>query len=217
MLLGANGQLSFTGRQRPSPAPAVCPCPWESMGHEDDTPNQPLGEGTAEHGWARPPHKGAAAPVTHLRPILGVKGGVGFSRDLWRERQPSAPVPRPALPWGAEPVPTWWRGWRLRTRPTGGAGRPLRQRPCPRRCGSGERSPPSGSASAPPGLSGSLSGPGEPLSASWGVGERPSHPVASAARHEGASTVPTVPTCRQGPQHPASPKRQSLLDGRRFL
>lgn len=32
----------------------------------------------------------AAAPITHLRPILGVKGGVGFSRDLWRECQLSA-------------------------------------------------------------------------------------------------------------------------------
>lgn len=36
--------------------------------------------------------------ITHLRPILGVKGGVGFSRDLWRECHLSAtlcPCPCP--------------------------------------------------------------------------------------------------------------------------
>lgn len=32
--------------------------------------------------------------LTHLRPILGVKGGVGFSRDLWRECQLSATLCR---------------------------------------------------------------------------------------------------------------------------
>lgn len=35
----------------------------------------------------RTPKRGTTAPITHLRPILGVKGGVGFSRDLWRECQ----------------------------------------------------------------------------------------------------------------------------------
>lgn len=33
------------------------------------------------------PKRDATVPITHLRPILGVKGGVGFSRDLWRECQ----------------------------------------------------------------------------------------------------------------------------------
>lgn len=40
----------------------------------------------------------------HLRPILGVKGGVGFSRDLWGEGQRSV-SPRPQLRWAWRPEP----------------------------------------------------------------------------------------------------------------
>lgn len=120
--------------------------------------------------------------LTHLRPILGVKGGVGFSRDLWREvssqhllppspEAPQLPEP-PRLP---ESSPTWWRDWRQRTRLTGGGGRPPRPRPCPHHCESGAHSLPSGTASSLPGPSGSQSGPGGSLSGSWG----------SRARHPG--------------------------------
>lgn len=40
----------------------------------------------------------------HLRPILGVKGGVGFSRDLWGEGRRSV-GPRPQLRWAWRPEP----------------------------------------------------------------------------------------------------------------
>lgn len=68
-------------------------------------------------------------------------------------------------------LPTWWRGWRRMRRLTGGGEQPPRQHPCPRHCGSGARSPSSESASAPPGPSGSQSGPSESLSVSWGKGQ----------------------------------------------
>ena len=68
-------------------------------------------------------------------------------------------------------LPTWWRGWRLMMRLTGGGGQPLLQHPCQHHCESGARSLSSESVSAPPGPSGSQSGPSESLSASWGKGQ----------------------------------------------
>lgn len=68
--------------------------PRETSGHEEETHTHPVTQGR-ERGWA----------VTHLRPILGVKGGVGFSRDLWREvssqcrrTHPAGPSPAPDCP-----------------------------------------------------------------------------------------------------------------------
>lgn len=131
------------------------------------TPNRPLGAGR----------------LTHLRPILGVKGGVGFSRDLWRKSALSTHCPKraPSPRQAAQTLPTWWRGWRQRRRRTGGDGQLLRPRPCPRRCESAARSPPSVTASSPPGPSGSQSGPGGSLSGSWGAGQETQRPTAWTA------------------------------------
>ena len=107
--------------------PLSCPtCPSWALGNQGArkrgcTTNRPA-EGTAGSGT---PNRDAAAPITHLRPILGVKGGVGFSRDLWRERQLSATRcgPAPKAPVGgalpspahlverleAEEEADWWR------------------------------------------------------------------------------------------------------------
>lgn len=134
---------------------------------------------------------------THLRPILGVKGGVGFSRDLWRDisPQPRCACPeRPQLT--ARAPPTWWRGWRRRMRLTGAGGRPPRPHPCPRRCGSGARSRPSETASSLPGPSGSPSGPGESLSVNWG--SRASnhgglHPGQAPTRCQDSGRPPPLP------------------------
>lgn len=54
---------------------------------------------------------------------------------------------------------------------TGGGGQPLLRHPYQHHCESGARSPSSESVSAPPGPSGSQSGPSESLSESWGKGQ----------------------------------------------
>lgn len=69
-------------------------CTWETSGPRrgDTHPTSPLRvRGAAGCGWdTQTPNRGTTVPITYLRPILGVKGGVGFSRDLWRECQLSA-------------------------------------------------------------------------------------------------------------------------------
>lgn len=119
---------------------------------------------------SRAPH----SPAAHF-------GGEGRGRVLQRpveEVSPQHPLPRESTPaphhpchQAAQTLLTWWRGWRQRRRLTGGGGQLPRPRPCPRRCESAARSPPSATASSLPGPSGSQSGPGGSLSGSWGAGQ----------------------------------------------
>lgn len=185
------------GSVPPFPAPPACP------GHEC-TPTQPLRGGTAEDGWdTDTKHRCYGTrdiPAAHF-------GGEGRGWVLKRPMERASTLstlgsaPAPPCRW-AESLPTWWRGWRQRRRPTDGGGQPLLQRPCQRHCGSGARSPPSESASAPRGPSGSQSGPDEPWSVSWGRGRNPLHPVSWPASPtaclKDTSTLQTAPS-PQGP------------------
>lgn len=132
------------------------------------TTNRPA-EGTAGSGT---PNRDCCC--THHSPAAHF-GGEGRCWVLKRPVERMSGLSHPGLPGpqdasGRSPPrapPTWWRGWRQMRRLTGGGGRPLPRRPCPRRCESGARSPPSGTASSPPGPSGFQSGPGESLSVNW--------------------------------------------------
>lgn len=99
MLLRGEGQLREEEGCPQRPVRHACLTPGRNLRlcRRMRTPNQPLGAGR----------------LTHLRPILGVKGGVGFSRDLWRksalstrcpERAPLPPhpakLPKPCPPGG---------------------------------------------------------------------------------------------------------------------
>lgn len=173
----------------------ACPCP--RMG------------GTAAHGCGTDAGRGASAPGSPAAHFGGEGRGWVLQRPVGRRSTLSGPAPPAPLGLAAGAPHTWWRGWRRRTRPTGGGGRPRRRRPRPRRCGSAARCLPSGSAPAPPGPSGSRSGPGGPRHASWGRQAASACVLASGT----CCHLKAPPQCR-GP--PLRPKHQSFLDGSWF-
>lgn len=199
------GGLDAPGEDRRSASPGRKTRTWGLS-----PPARALGwEGRPRTAAARTPDRGASAPGSPAAHFGGEGRGWVLQRPVGRRSTLSGPAPPAPLGLAAGAPHTWWRGWRRRTRPTGGGGRPRRRRPRPRRCGSAARCLPSGSAPAPPGPSGSRSGPGGPRHASWGRQAASACVLASGT----CCHLKAPPQCRAPPPRP---KHQSFLDGSWF-